>query len=58
MSNPDPTKPSPNGEKFKPQNVQDPVSTVEPPTASADKPADTGGQNIPRGSEPDVKRQG
>ena len=58
MSNPDPTKPSPNGEKFKPQNVQDPVSTVEPPTANADKPADTDGQDIPRGSEPDVKPRG
>tara|TARA_B100000029_G_scaffold412385_1_gene415032 strand:+ start:421 stop:597 length:177 start_codon:yes stop_codon:yes gene_type:complete len=58
MSNPDPTKPSPNGEKFKPQNVQDPVSTVEPPTANADTPADTDGQDIPRGSEPDVKPRG
>ena len=58
MSNPDPTKPTPNDEKFKPQNVQDPVSTVEPPTVDADKPADTGGQDIPRGSEPEVSRQG
>lgn len=58
MSNPDPTKPTSNGEKFKPQNMQDPVSTVEPPTANADTPSDTDGQDIPRGSEPDVKRRG
>lgn len=58
MSNPDPTEPTPNNEKFKPQNVQDPVGTAEPPSANADKPADTKGQDIPRGSEPEVSRQG
>jgi len=57
MSNPDPTKPTPNSEKFKPQNVQDPVSTVEPATANADKPADTGGQDLPRGSQSEVGRK-
>lgn len=58
MSNPDPTTPTPNSEKFKPQNVQDPVGTTEPPTANGDKPADTGGRDIPRGSEPETSRQG
>ena len=58
MSNPDPTEPTPNSEKFKPQNVQDPVGTAEPPSANADKPADKKGQDIPRGSEPEVSRQG
>ncbi len=58
MSNPDPTKPTPNGEKFKPQNVQDPVGSKVPPSANPDKPADTDGQDIPRGSEPEVGRQG
>ena len=58
MSNPDPTEPTPNSEKFAPQNVQDPVATTEPPTADGDKPADTGGENISRGSEPEVSRQG
>ena len=58
MSNPDPTKPTPNSEKFKPQNVQDPVKTSEPPTANGDNPADTGGRDIPRGSEPEASRQG
>lgn len=58
MSNPDPTKPTSNSEKFAPQNVQDPVTTTEPPTANGDKPADTDGENISRGSEPEVSRQG
>ena len=57
MSNPDPTKPTPNDEKFKPQNVQDPVSPVEPPSANANKPADTGGQDLPRGSQSEVGRK-
>lgn len=57
MSNPDPTKPTPNDEKFKPQNVKDPVGTVEPPTANADKPADTGGEDLPRGSESQAGRR-
>ncbi|WP_379546340.1 hypothetical protein ACFCW2_10855 [Qipengyuania sp. DSG2-2] len=56
MSNPDPTKPTPNKEKFKPQNVADPQSTVEPPSRDPAKPSDTGGQDIPRGSEPETRR--
>ena len=58
MSNPDPTKPTPNSEKFKPQNVADPQSTVEPPSRNGNKPADTGGTDISRGSEPETRRSG
>ncbi|MXP09803.1 hypothetical protein [Pseudoblastomonas halimionae] len=47
----DPTKPTPNDEKFKPQNVADPQSTVEPPSRDADKPANSGGKDIPAGSQ-------
>ena len=47
MSNPDPTKPTPNSEKFKPQNVADPQSTVEPPSRNGDKPADPAGPIFP-----------
>ncbi|MXP29096.1 hypothetical protein GRI58_09705 [Porphyrobacter algicida] len=55
MSNPDPTKPTPNDEKFKPQNVADPKATVNPPTADGDNPADTDGKNVARGSEPETR---
>ncbi|MEO1922488.1 MAG: hypothetical protein COW16_13545 [Sphingomonadales bacterium CG12_big_fil_rev_8_21_14_0_65_65_10] len=56
MSNPDkdPTKPTPNDEKFKPQNVADPQSTVEPPSRDADKPANSDGKDIPAGSQADI----
>ena len=54
----DPTKPIPNDEKFKPSNVADPQSTTELPSRDSGKPADTGGKDVPRGSEPDVGRQG
>ncbi len=59
MSNPDkdPTKPTPNDEKFKPQNVADPQSTVEPPSRNADRPSDTGGTDIPRGSQTEIGRK-
>ena len=53
----DPTKPTPNDEKFKPQNVQDPVSTVEPPSANEQASPDTGGQDLPRGSQSEVGRK-
>ena len=58
MSNPDkdPTKP-PNDEKFKPQNVADPQSTVEPPSRNADRPSDTSGTDVPRGSQSEIGRK-
>ncbi|WP_128892898.1 hypothetical protein [Erythrobacter sp. HKB08] len=56
MSDTDPTKPTPNDEKFKPQNVADPQATTEPPSRDPNKPADTNGRDIPRGSEPDTQK--
>lgn len=48
----DPTKPDSNEEKFKPQNVTEPRKAGGPPDADPDKPADTGGRDVQRGSEP------
>ncbi|WP_171033017.1 hypothetical protein [Qipengyuania marisflavi] len=45
----DPTTPRSNAEKFKPQNVKnDPKGDVQ-------RPADTGGNNIARGSETETR---
>lgn len=55
MSETDPTKPTPNGEKFKPENVTDPRKAGGPPEADPDKPADTGGRDLQRGSEPAIR---
>ncbi|MBX7534165.1 hypothetical protein K3175_00675 [Qipengyuania sp. GH1] len=49
MSNPDPTKPTPNDEKFKPQNVQDPLKN-QAPTNKRGAPGDTEGYDIEQGS--------
>ena len=49
MSNPDPTKPTPNDEKFKPQNVQDPLKS-RAPTEKRGAPGDTEGYDIEQGS--------
>lgn len=60
MSNPDkdPTKPTSNDEKFKPQNVADPQQkTGEPPSRNADRPTDTGGKDVPRGSQSEIGRK-
>ena len=48
----DPTKPIPNDEKFKPQNVAEPGGGGGPPAREGDRPADTGGTDVSRGSEP------
>ena len=48
----DSTQPIPNDEKFKPQNVADPVSSKSPPSRDATRPADTDGDDVARGSEP------
>ena len=47
--NPDPTKPTPNDEKFKPQNVADPASG-NPNNQYRQKPGDTGGMDVAQGS--------
>ncbi|WP_165271739.1 hypothetical protein [Pelagerythrobacter rhizovicinus] len=49
MTDRDPAKPETNEEKFKPQNV------AEDQKRDADKPADTGGRDLPRGSEPETR---
>ena len=51
MSNPDPTKPTPNDEKFKPQNVADPLTSANNATQHRGKPGDTGGNDVPQGSD-------
>ena len=55
MSDNDPTKPVPNDEKFKPQNVAEPGATSEPPTRAPNNPADTDGEEVARGSEPPTR---
>ena len=46
----DPSKPTPDSEKFKPQNVAD-AENNGPPSRPADNPADTKGVNIAQGSQ-------
>ncbi|GAB5349408.1 hypothetical protein [Alteriqipengyuania sp. 357] len=58
MSDIDPTKPIPNDEKFKPQNVQGQGKPKPSARRDADKPADTGGEGLSRGSEADARRAG
>ena len=48
----DPSKPTPNEEKFKPENVTEMRKAGGPPKADPNKPADTGGRDLSRGSEP------
>ncbi len=47
MADNDPTKPTPNKQKFKPQNVQDPVRNG---SGDRGKPGDTGGLDVEQGS--------
>lgn len=49
MSDIDPTKPLPNDEKFKPQNVADPRKD-KAPNEDRGKPGDTEGYDIEQGS--------
>ncbi|RGP40338.1 hypothetical protein BPTFM16_00621 [Altererythrobacter insulae] len=51
MSNQDPTKPTPNSEKFKPQNVEGPLKDQAPTDQGRGAPADTGGNDVPHGSD-------
>ncbi|MBO6526362.1 hypothetical protein [Erythrobacter sp.] len=55
MSNPDPTEPTPNSEKFKPQNVQDPLKD-KAPTNKRGAPGDTEGYDIEQGSSGVTKK--
>lgn len=58
MADTDPTKPTPNDEKFKPQNVADGRRVKPSARRDANSPADTDGQGLNRGSEPDARRAG
>jgi len=49
MNDNDPSKPTPDSEKFKPQNVADEVKRGE------NRSADTADRDLPRGSEPDTR---
>lgn len=52
MSEPDdPTKPTPNDEKFKPQNVKGPLKDTAPTDQHRGQPGDTGGNDLPQGSD-------
>ncbi|RDC60215.1 hypothetical protein HME9302_01416 [Alteripontixanthobacter maritimus] len=53
----DPTKPTPNKEKFAPQNVAD-VQSGSAKNGAQGHPADTDGKNIPMGSQPGATRHG
>lgn len=53
--NTDPTSPTPNDEKFKPQNVQDPSQGGSPANQHRHKPGDTGGMDVERGSSGETK---
>ena len=56
MSNPDPTKPTPNDEKFKPQNVQDPLKSTAKVDQGRGQPGDTGGNDFEQGSSGVTKK--
>jgi len=51
----DPTKPIPNDEKFKPQNVQDPLKSKAPTSKGRGQPGDTEGNDVARGSSGQTK---
>jgi hypothetical protein len=47
----DPTKPIPNDEKFKPQNVQGTLKDKAPTDKGRGHPGDTGGNDVEQGSD-------
>lgn len=53
----DPTKPTPNKEKFAPQNVAD-VQSGSPQGGAQGHPSDTDGKNISKGAMPEATKQG
>tara|TARA_B100000678_G_scaffold279815_1_gene275880 strand:- start:1173 stop:1361 length:189 start_codon:yes stop_codon:yes gene_type:complete len=56
MSDIDPTKPIPNDEKFKPQNVQGDGKQKPSARRDASRPADMGGEDLGKGSSGDTRR--
>ena len=55
MTKEDPTKPTPNDEKFKPENVQDPQKD-QAPTDKRGPPGDTEGYDIEQGASGVTKK--
>ena len=55
MSDNDPTMPIPNDEKFKPQNVADPLKSTAP-NEKRGAPGDTEGYDIEKGSSGVTKK--
>ena len=51
----DPTKPIPNSEKFKPQNVADTLHDTNPRNAKRGAPGDTEGMDVSHGSDAQTK---
>lgn len=51
----DPTKPTPNSEKFKPQNVKGPLKDGAPTDSGRGQPGDTVGNDVSRGSDGQTK---
>ena len=51
----DPTKPTPNDDKFKPQNVKGPLKDTNPTNQHREKPGDTDGYDVSRGSSGQTK---
>ena len=57
MTQSDPSKPTPNDEKFKPEHVQDPKDSDGSTGDSEQRPSDTRGKDLPRGSESEAGRR-
>lgn len=53
--NQDPTTPTSNDEKFKPQNVQDPLKSSNPTNQHREKPGGTEGNDVSQGSSGETK---
>lgn len=47
----DPTKPTPNDEKFKPSNVKGPLKDQAPTDGGRGQPGDTAGNDVSQGSD-------
>ncbi|GMN03637.1 hypothetical protein [Erythrobacter sp. MTPC3] len=52
----DPTKPIPNDQKFKPQNVKGPLKDKAPTSDDRGQPGDTGGNDLSQGSDGVTKK--
>ena len=57
MTKSDPSQPTPNDEKFKPEHVQEPKDSNGPSGESEQRPSDTHSKDLPRGSETEAGRR-